>query len=363
MIINSISLRNFKSHLDTKICLSSGITAILGDPQNGKSNILKALDFISNHKPTRFDKVSSNLNGDNIVNVTLDVQTNNSNMPISLTKTDTSTEYQIASADPYSTVGTSVPEPVRNILNLSDLYMQGQIDEPFLITSSAGEVSRTINKIIHLDEINKWIKNITSKFNSKNNELKVVEKDCLGLDDKIKSYDFIDSVDEKVLQAEDLHLMRNDLIIRYERLYHVSKSYQKIDDDITDESIKMGAIKDGLKEIKALKSGYSNHKDIFDTIDSYLSNKKELAQERKNNKFTSDKLLKINSLVDKIHHLADIESGIYNALESMDSKTKEVRKITRIKKDYNEILIDMKVCPTCKTKITGRRIEIIMEKL
>jgi DNA repair protein SbcC/Rad50 len=45
MIIESVALRNFKSHADTKIEFGSGINVILGDNGAGKTSILEAVSF------------------------------------------------------------------------------------------------------------------------------------------------------------------------------------------------------------------------------------------------------------------------------------------------------------------------------
>ncbi|UCD02801.1 MAG: SMC family ATPase, partial [Candidatus Aenigmatarchaeota archaeon] len=45
MIINSVRMKNFKSHEDTRIDFGSGINVILGENGAGKTSVLEAVSF------------------------------------------------------------------------------------------------------------------------------------------------------------------------------------------------------------------------------------------------------------------------------------------------------------------------------
>ncbi|MGL4669529.1 MAG: AAA family ATPase, partial [Methanobacteriaceae archaeon] len=45
MIINSLSLTNFKSHINTKIDFNLGLSIIIGENGAGKSTILEAISY------------------------------------------------------------------------------------------------------------------------------------------------------------------------------------------------------------------------------------------------------------------------------------------------------------------------------
>ena len=51
-MISKIKIKNFRSHKNTEIELSSGVNIICGDNDLGKSTILRALNWVNNNKPS-----------------------------------------------------------------------------------------------------------------------------------------------------------------------------------------------------------------------------------------------------------------------------------------------------------------------
>ena len=51
-MIKSVSIKNFKSHKDSTILLTSGVNSIFGDSDSGKSAIIKALYWCINNQPS-----------------------------------------------------------------------------------------------------------------------------------------------------------------------------------------------------------------------------------------------------------------------------------------------------------------------
>ncbi len=409
--IDKIKLKNFKSHQDTVIELSDGITAILGDPQDGKSNILKSLKFVTKHRPTKFDRIINNTTKDNVLNVTLDVEHNKKNVPISLTKTkngsEVLTEYQIGNNEPLSTVGVNVPETVSSMLNLSDIYMQEQTSEPFLIMSSHGEVSKIINKIVNLDQINRWIKNIKSNLSNLNSELKIVKKDHGALLTKIKSYDTVDEMEAEILRAEALQNEQDELIYRRKTLQETYSAHQATYAKIIREKLTVTKLDDSLKQIKRLQKNFSEDKDKYYLINGFVSNRKKLQIEKNDNNrvknglksikslqeqllenkktrdlinsfilnkkvlektvkrylLIRDKLEKINSLIKETKVFKNTIIIIGQYVKTAEKLKVESQNQKEILKEYRQLLTEAKVCPTCKTTITKRKIDTIIKGL
>ena len=73
--------------------------------------------------------------------------------------------------------GTDVPQKVKDILRLGDVNFQFQLDSPYLLSLPASEASRYLNRIIHLDSIDKLLSEADSDKRRISAERKVVEKD------------------------------------------------------------------------------------------------------------------------------------------------------------------------------------------
>jgi len=58
--------------------------------------------------------------------------------------------YQL-DAEEYRAFGTAVPDEIQAAFGFSDVNLQGQMDAPFLLSSSAGEVARYLNNVMGLD--------------------------------------------------------------------------------------------------------------------------------------------------------------------------------------------------------------------
>ena len=62
----------------------------------------------------------------------------------------------------FKAFGNDVPEDIARVLNVSELNFQGQHDAPLWFTESAGEVSRRLNYIVDLSQIDSTLSAIDS---------------------------------------------------------------------------------------------------------------------------------------------------------------------------------------------------------
>jgi exonuclease SbcC len=146
-MIKTLHIANFQSHKDTLIEFDPGVNIIVGASDSGKTAIIRALRWLITNRPSG-DAFRSMWGGDTSVmmdNITR-VKGKNKNG-----YTYDENEYQAAGAD--------VPESVAQALNFSDLSWQGQMDSPFLLSASSGEVARALNEVADLDKIDSTLSN------------------------------------------------------------------------------------------------------------------------------------------------------------------------------------------------------------
>lgn len=166
-MIKTLTLENFQSHKKSELNFDKGLNIIVGQSDSGKTAIIRALRWLVWGRPlgnafcsTWAEQTSVTVNVDNI----------------DITRNEGKEKSYVISTikEPFRAFGTSVPEEVLNILNLSEINLQSQLDQPFLLSSSAGDVAQHFNKIARLDKIDtglqnvqRWIKEIQKEIDFK----------------------------------------------------------------------------------------------------------------------------------------------------------------------------------------------------
>ena len=139
-MIKSIDIQNFQSHKNTNLILSDGVNVVIGSSDSGKTTIIRTLNWLVNNKPAGEDFRSS-WGGDTTVGVIL-----NNNICISRKRAKENL-YTISSnkgvmSQEFRSFGQDTPLEIQQLLNFSDINIQYQLDPPFLLSATAGEVSK-----------------------------------------------------------------------------------------------------------------------------------------------------------------------------------------------------------------------------
>ena len=160
-MIKSVKLHNFRSHENTILEFHPGVNVIYGLGQSGKTNIIRAINWVVRNRPSGFN-MHSHFAQDEETSVELILD----NGIVNLSKTAKKIVYSIAHVGSYSYIGGSVPEPITQLLNINEINISNQLDTPFLITDSPGEVGKVINRITKIEQVDSWISKLTTKANA-----------------------------------------------------------------------------------------------------------------------------------------------------------------------------------------------------
>jgi hypothetical protein len=98
--------------------------------------------------------------------------------------------------------GTGVPKSVSDILRLSPLNFHRQHDAPFWFGSTAGEVSRQLNRIVNLDVIDRTTSNLESQKRKTNDRIKDIKKRIEEAKDDKESLSFVPDMDCRLEELE-----------------------------------------------------------------------------------------------------------------------------------------------------------------
>lgn len=191
-MIQSIQINNFQSHKYSVMELHKGVNVIIGPSDSGKTTILRALRWLVWNRPSG-DAFRSDWGGETLVTVQLqNYKVDPVPALITRKKDKNLNSYFLDNSMEFKALGTNVPEEISKILCINEINFQQQLDRPFLLDSSPGEVALHFNKIAHLDVIDlgiqnvqRWLRSIEQDITSKESQLKDLQEESkkyLGLD-------------------------------------------------------------------------------------------------------------------------------------------------------------------------------------
>jgi predicted ATP-dependent endonuclease of OLD family len=294
-MIQKIIINNFQSHEKTEIDLHKNVNSIIGNSNQGKTAILRALLWLITNRPVGISFISHGAD-----NCSVKIVTDSGSVERRRTK---DFNGYIINGQKLSAIKTDVPDEIKKVIKVDDVNIQKQLDSPFLLSSSSGEVARFFNKTIKLDLIDKVL-SITEKKKRKTKfELKSNEEMLEEVEAELSELDWIDEAEHFVNRLKNIE--------------------NKIES----------------KEIE--------YDDLCDNIDIYNENDKI-----KNNK----DIPKIKKLFDQID---EIENQVYdktnefdNLYQSICDYDKEQHQIEYCKDVLKELKKKFpKICPLCKGKL------------
>src|SRR4030066_377226 len=214
-MIKSLKIENFQSHLNSWLEFSNGINVISGQSNNGKSSILRSLSWVIFNRPLGLSFKSSFSAKKDTVKITIN-------------------------------------------------------------TESAGEVGRTINGFLKLDDIDALISNISSKITSTNKELEIKKQDLDKLNlslEKFKDYDLIENLvkqiveyDSKVKTIENKGKLLSYIVSEGVRVEAIMASIENRYDGLEEE----------IKSLEQLWLEYNTNSALISDLKKIVTNIKEL---------------------------------------------------------------------------------------
>lgn len=201
-----LSIENFQSHEKTEIDFHRGVNVIVGSSDTGKSAILRAVFWLIENRPlgTAFTShwiqgAKGKLTGECKVVLTLDDGTT-----ITQIRSEEENNYRINDDDPFDAPGTEIPAEVTELLNLTDVNVSKQTDQPFLISASAGEVARFLNRVIRMDIIDKVLSDAESLKRKTRKLIETNETEIASLREDITAYAWIPEAERLVAKLENV---------------------------------------------------------------------------------------------------------------------------------------------------------------
>lgn len=294
-MIKSIELKNIQSHENTKIEFSKGINCIIGSSNNGKSAILRGLYWVKYNRPLGIDSLASHwaLNKKGDLNDSMSVTIENDYGKVTRKRTKSENQY-IVNDEVLNVVKSDVPDSVEKILKLSDTNIQRQLDEPFLLSCTSGEVAKYFNKIVRLDVIDKVLSNAESTRRKTKQEIEHTENQIKDCESKLESFNWLDTVETLLNKYERVEKKNTEIREKLNDLKEKFTKYMELVDFVNKNDFS-----DAKKIIEKIEKTSSDNLNLEEKIHnlsndvSYMENVKiypDFSKEKK----TIEKLLNYN---------------------------------------------------------------------
>lgn len=356
-MIKKIELFNFQSHKHTTLNFKAGVNVIIGPSDSGKTAILRALKWLITNRPLG-EAFRSNWGGETLVALSLE------NCYIERGRGDDDNFYHAKFLQSgkwqqidFKALGTEVPEEIINLLNISKVNFQSQMDSPFLLSESPGEVSRYLNKVAHIDQIDSSLKNIESLIRKISTNKKASKKEIERYEDELTDFDFLDKMEIDIEMLEKVQNDRDKALNKYNKIEIIKNKIEEIELLIKEYSKLLPAKKEvdqliGLQNkkgelTKEVNGLYDLHYKLVDTnekIDElkfFVSEKnliKFLLNLYNNKREHEQKKNKLSKQITKIKDMHKSEKFIENKLQNLKNKWEDEAP---------------EICPLCGSLLNG----------
>lgn len=343
-MINTVEIKGFQSHVDTKITLSPGVNVIVGESDSGKSAFLRSLYWCFFNRPSGTPYVNKSCK-ECLVSVTVDDNTlTRERFPIN--------RYEI-NGNEYKAIGASVPEEVCDIIPLDEVNFQQQLkDQYFLVLDSPGQITRTLSELLGFEVIDKAILDckgtVQSLLSRLDDETKIIDEEekILSAFSEVGVIESATTLIEKdkisLNEYKSRLVLIKDLTNKIKRLFLAKDKYSSIEKIDVNQAL---SIFKELEEVSFILR-FVNTRTLAlykERVNKVLFLQKEIEHIALKIRVVEVvvKFLQLRKLVDS----ASFERSIWNSnLDSIDEVRKRREEILSL---YTKHLNENEVCPYC----------------
>lgn len=336
-------IKNFQSHKNTEINFDDNLNIIIGTSDSGKSSIIRAFRWVIENRPSG-EAFRSWWGGDTVITI------ETTEGCLSRIRTDKKNLYKL-NGNEFKAINQDVPDEVKQFLNLSNINLQQQAEQFFLIDETPGQVARYFNEIAGLEKIDTSISNVKRWVRELEQNKKYKKQEITKLQEEIKQFDYLDDMEQEVIKLEELEHGKNKNIKDYNEIIEVIEDIEKIEEEINQ-------FKDVLKAEKEINGILLLYKEVgtihgkLTGVSTVIHNIEKVKKEiEENNKIVKAEK-EIKELLQLIDTVEDKEEErielikITGNLEETNNRIKEknnfiLKKEKQFKKQFP------KICPIC----------------
>jgi hypothetical protein len=264
----------------------------------------------------------------------------------------------------YTGVGTEVPDVVVQALNMSELNTQEQLDQHFLITSSAGEVARVVNRVTKIEQADKWVSALTTEVNTLNRSIDSTGVALAAEMETIKKYDNVPYFDADVVIVEGLNKEYKKTVLLIDGLHNVIEDVKKTSARI-DHHKRFDGAEERLLEVTRLVNGFKDSLLESVAIVHTMAASEVVQVLQEDIEDLSPDVTQLEAMLaavkqdnDEISALGTIVGSINTVKERLGAAD---ARFGAVANNFREYLSKLGRCPFCFGEITEDRVVQIME--
>jgi len=344
-MIESLKVKNFQSHKDSELQFHHGVNIVVGTTDSGKTAVLRALKWVIRNRPSG-EGFRSHWGGKTRVDLKL------SDGEVSREK-DKENLYFL-NGTRFTAFGSDVPQEITKAINIEDTNLQSQMDAPFLLSKSAGEVAAHFNKVAHLDQIGVSQKYVDSRIRNLNQSILSYKDRITENKEKLEQYADLDKLEMQIEVLEDdqsklqnLFSARISLEKILEGIRYYSGEIAQIYPLISSEK-RVFSLLNTHEKRKALENDAEALENLLQKIDWTT----EGIQEHQEIIPAGAALTKILGLYEKKKALTKDGQELKLAVDRLDTVTVKLqtaqKELEKLEEDFHKNFPD--ICPLCGAK-------------
>ena len=169
-MLKSLHITNLQSHQDSLLEFEPGVNVIIGDSRKGKTSIFRALRKVLENRPVTGLEAWVHRHNKKPIRITLATDDHTVSW-----EGPNSQKYLVDGLE-LKAFGQSVPEQVTMAINIGDINIQDQFDQPFLVFDPPGQVAKVLNRVANLDIIDQTLANVNSLRRRNQQDIGTVQK-------------------------------------------------------------------------------------------------------------------------------------------------------------------------------------------
>jgi exonuclease SbcC len=345
-MIQSLAIKNFQSHKDSSLEFDPGVNIIIGNSDSGKTSIIRAIRKLVFNKPSG-NEMKSHWGGE----LNIEMFTDDAHV---VYKNDKKAEYILGDSH-FKAFGTDVPEEITQALNLNTINIQQQLDSPFLLSESAGEVAKHFNKVARLDKIDLGLQNINSSIREITADIKYAEGQEISLTEELTKFEYLEKAEIDLEVLEGMEKRLTSFYSKKQKLMDLNANYydNSIQIDYHNQTLELEEPINKILDLYNKKNDLeANYADIVSDIGALKVISKEI--EAQQDLITIEK-----PLTDLLHLNLSLKTAVeqkqslFKALKGINSIKIQLslseEEYTRLQAKFERLFPD--ICPLCGTKL------------
>jgi exonuclease SbcC len=348
MTLKKLVLYRFQKHKKKTIRFDPHVTTIVGDTNSGKSTIVRALRYLYLNHPSG-KNYSYNRKGRFRIRVFFDDQR------ITRVKSKRTNTYQIGSQTPLKAVGVGkVPPAVADLVKVSDLNFQQQIDPPFWFTETAGKVSKKLNEIVNLGKIDRTLDNVAKKLRKAKSEVEITSERLEEARERKKDLNWVPEFHRRVKRLEMLSRKRADVAIKRSQIASLIKDVSDIKRRI-DRASKAILYADKVSRAGARALELTGRRKQLENLLKEINDSSEIA------KHIVPDIGNLEGVRGEADKAAEDRRDLEYMVQQLKEASEEVKQCRTLVIESERKLAKVKRCPVCNQKVKGKSLQSHLE--